>query len=162
MLLRQKGGYHWAPSLVTTHSREIHMKYRSRSKQLLPWHAWWPKSTERIPGPTVKQQRGKGRSCAIFTDGISQSIFPRVDFHVATALRIEPYFYLLYASIYTNRYTRFSVMLFARCFSRTALCPSLTFTWVCSSIRWVLSRSESSIFRRTVQNFSKTKFCNSG
>jgi len=35
---------------------------------------------DKLPGPTVKQQREKGRSFATFTDGRSQSIFPRVDF----------------------------------------------------------------------------------
>ena len=53
---------------------------QSRPKQLLPWHAWWPKSVDKLPRPTVKQQREKGRSFATFTDGRSQSIFPRVDF----------------------------------------------------------------------------------
>jgi hypothetical protein len=66
---------------------------QSRPKQLLPWHACWPKSVDKLPRPTVKQQREKGRSFVTFTDGRSQSFSKGWFFHPAKALRIEPDFW---------------------------------------------------------------------
>ena len=47
-----------------------------------------------------------------------------------------------------------------RCNSTLITWNPTFYTWACSNIRWVLLRSESTIFNRTVQN-SSTKFCNS-
>ena len=109
---------------MTTHNREIHRKPRSRSKQLLRQHAWWPKSIDQIPGPTVKQQREKDRSVAIFTDSISLFICPISDFSLGDGVAYRNFKPCFMASMYMNIYIHIYVCLrFCWCLRTTCLKP---------------------------------------
>ena len=82
------------------------------------------KQLDELPGPTVKQQREKGRSRATLTDGCSQSIFLRELFFIRRRRCVSNEF-LTCLSIYTN--IRIHILclyvLFAHSFSHTALGP---------------------------------------